>query len=194
MHIIILRNLYFSLDTINRQIKLIKSWEQEIKEATSFLDGYVARVEKYIQLRERIDSWYDPLSNSEIDTMKRLHEQIGGDVNIEASDIRYKLKDLTEEWMEYLHNYISQLKEALKSGNIDEMKKNQIDMPVSIVDDLLKYHLDNWNDKAYVGSANDGNNQRQNERGLVSYQRQYQQDLINYLLSMGYNALRCLIA
>ena len=194
MHIIILRNLYFSLDTINRQIKLIKSWEQEIKEATSFLDGYVARVEKYIQLRERIDSWYDPLSNSEIDTMKRLYEQIGGDVNIEASDIRYKLKDLTEEWMEYLHNYISQLKEALKSGNIDEMKKNQIDMPVSIVDDLLKYHLDNWNDKAYVGSANDGNNQRQNERGLVSYQRQYQQDLINYLLSMGYNALRCLIA
>ena len=128
--------------------------------------------------------------------MKRLGEQIGGDVNIGASDVRHILMGMTDQLLKLLDNYVQEMDKALISGDIDKMEKMQYQMPVNIVDDLLHYHIDHWRDELQKAQ----NNYEMNESGSVTaltvitvYQGSYLQNLIAYLLSMGYQATLHLI-
>ncbi|XP_065915223.1 uncharacterized protein [Dysidea avara] len=183
-------------DTIpHTQVKLLHSWKEKIKNISSIADGYTAKVEKFCQLKERVDSWFDPLSEIETKTMNRLREQIGGDVNIRASDIRYKLSDLTEKLLQILNSYVSNMENALYSGDIDIMKMTQYNLPVSIADVLLEYQMRNWRDELQKAQIDNPSSENHNAMGRMTvYHESYQQGLITVIISMGYNAIVHLLA
>ena len=187
---------FFLLDTIpHTQVKLLHSWKEKIKNISSIADGYTAKVEKFCQLKERVDSWFDPLSEIETKTMNRLREQIGGDVNIRASDIRYKLSDLTEKLLQILNSYVSNMENALYSGDIDIMKMTQYNLPVSIADVLLEYQMRNWRDELQKAQIDNPSSENHNAMGRMTvYHESYQQGLITVIISMGYNAIVHLLA
>ena len=187
--------VFFPLDTIpHKQVELLNSWKEKIKTISSIADGYTAKVEKFCQLKERVDSWFDPLSEIETKTMNRLREQIGGDVNIRASDIRYKLSDLTEKLLQILNNYVSNMENSLNSADINRMKTTQYNFPVSIADVLLEYHMSNWRDELQKAQIGNPSSENHNTMGLTVYQGSYQQALISVIISMGYHAILHLLA
>ena len=175
---------------------LIRSWEQKTKEAVSKANSYIAQVEQYCQLKERTDSWLDPLSASEMKTILQLRKQIRGDVGLRANNVKNILGGMTEPLLNLFGNYIKEQYKALSSGNIEEMVKMQEQMPANIIDELLNFHFKHWRDVLEIVPDNTETNES-DVTGLIVinanqkevYQASYLQSLMVHLLLKGYQAI-----
>jgi len=112
---------------ITKQLKLIKTFKDEIHKVQRFTVQYVAYIEEYCELKAIDDSWFYLLTSSQKNYMNKLSNRLGLDeipdvnVNVATAIVR----QTSERILQMFSIEVQVLEDALFDMDIEKMKKLQ---------------------------------------------------------------------
>ena len=122
------------LELINR-LKLIKC------ETQRSIDDYIAKLEKYFELKAIDDSWTTSLSEDQRNVMHELRNSLGLDEDMEIPDVKDVtaiVQQASEEILMVVSSLIETLQDALEEMDIEKMRQLQKEINIKQLSSFLK--------------------------------------------------------